>query len=66
MNAVLGLKESVCDFAHKSWTVKAARVMNAVLGLKESVCDFAQQSRAVKAESAPKEFKLPNRTPISV
>ena len=34
MNAVLGLKESVCDLADQSWAFEG-RVMNAVLGLKE-------------------------------
>ena len=42
MNAVLGLKESLCDLAEQSWAVKA--FMNAVLGLKESVCDLSEQS----------------------
>ena len=34
MNAVLGLKEFVCDSDEQSWAVKAGVIMNAVLGLK--------------------------------
>ena len=49
MNAVLGLKEFVCDLAEQSWTFEG-RVRNVVLGLKEFVCDLAEQSWALKAE----------------
>ena len=48
MNAMLGLKEFVCDLAGQSWALKG--VVNAVLGLKEFACDFAEQSWALKAE----------------
>ena len=48
MNAVLGLKECVCDLDEQSWAVKA--VVNAVLGLKGFVCDLTEQSWAVKTE----------------
>ena len=43
INAVLGLKESVCDLAEQSWALKAGRSMNAVLGLKGFVYDLAAE-----------------------
>ena len=50
MNAVLGLKEYVCDLVEQCWAVKAELGMYIVLELKESVCDLVEQSWAVKAE----------------
>ena len=52
MNAVLGLKECVCDLAELSWSMKAEVYIyiNAVLGLKEYVCDLAELSWSMKVE----------------
>ena len=48
LNAVLGLKELVCD--SRAQLGFEGRVTNAVLGLRECVCDLAEQSWALKAE----------------